>query len=233
MRQVLSDLGDVLLLRISGDRIRGLGWKHFALGLVLTWIVGIGRWYDDPDAVLAQQLGAGSVGYIFVISLLICWLGGPFATAREIPWTYPRVLTYVSLTALPGIVYAFPIEWVASASVSRYYNLSALALVSAWRVAMLVRLYRDGAGMKPTQTAATTLFLISGIVLVLSFARVLNAVASAMGGFREEGERLAADLAVGACMISIGVLVVSGISYWYLCATRYRGWPWTGRSRRL
>ena len=38
---------------------------------VVTWAAGIGRYWDHPSAEYWQYLGAGSISYIFGLSLLL------------------------------------------------------------------------------------------------------------------------------------------------------------------
>ena len=69
MRDLLTTQLRVLTFRISREELLKLNRRHLAWGLAWTWIVGIGRWWDDPGARLLQHLGLGSVIYIFVLSL--------------------------------------------------------------------------------------------------------------------------------------------------------------------
>ena len=55
---------------------------HFIAGLIGTWIVGMGRYWDDPSAKLLQHLGMGSVIYIFVLAAFI-WLISSLGTEEE------------------------------------------------------------------------------------------------------------------------------------------------------
>lgn len=73
------------------------------LGLAATWVVGMGRYWDDPRAVLLQHLGLGSIAYVFVMALLLWLVIWPLGAAR---WSYKRVLTFVALVAPLGLLNA-------------------------------------------------------------------------------------------------------------------------------
>ena|SRR5437867_1523572 len=57
----------VLTFRASSDELRALNRRHLAVGLFSTWLVGIGRWWEDPRVGLLQHLGIGSVIYVFAL----------------------------------------------------------------------------------------------------------------------------------------------------------------------
>ena len=52
----------VLTFRATGEELRSLGWGHLVAGLLCTWIVGIGRYWDHPRATLPQYLGLRVLG---------------------------------------------------------------------------------------------------------------------------------------------------------------------------
>ncbi len=63
----------LLTFKITKEEMLQFNSTHFVVGLVGTWIVGMGRYWDDPGASLLQHLGLGSVIYIFALALFI-WL---------------------------------------------------------------------------------------------------------------------------------------------------------------
>ena len=67
-----------MTFRMSEDEFNQLDYHDLLCGLVLTWIVGIGRYWDDPKAEWIQHLGIGSVIYIFILVGLIWLLLKPF-----------------------------------------------------------------------------------------------------------------------------------------------------------
>lgn len=75
---VLNTISKVLFFRISKRELISLQGKHLAVGLIGTWIAGMGRYWDDPGARLLQKLGLGSVIYIFILAALIWAIVKPF-----------------------------------------------------------------------------------------------------------------------------------------------------------
>ena len=63
----------ILTFRASGEELHSLNHRHLALGLLFTWMVGMGRWWEDPQAGLLQHLGIGSLIYVFALSAFL-WL---------------------------------------------------------------------------------------------------------------------------------------------------------------
>jgi len=73
----------LLFFRASQSELIQLGWRHLAIGVICTWLVGVGRYWDNPRAGLLQHLGVGSVIYIMESSpndssygslLVLSWL---------------------------------------------------------------------------------------------------------------------------------------------------------------
>src|SRR6266576_1888990 len=84
-----------------------LGWRHFAAGLFCTWLVGMGRYWDNPRVGLLQHLGVGSIVYGFILSLFLWLMIWPL---RPRNWSYFRVFTFVTLVSPPAILYAIPVQ---------------------------------------------------------------------------------------------------------------------------
>ncbi len=111
-----------------------LNSRHFIAGLIGTWIVGMGRYWDDKGASLVQQLGLGSVIYIFVLAGFIWLILKPFFIDN---WTYFIVLTFIGLTSFPAIFYAIPVERFFPVQTANTMNVWFLAIVAAWRLGLL------------------------------------------------------------------------------------------------
>ncbi|WP_290792525.1 hypothetical protein [Flavihumibacter sp. UBA7668] len=131
---MFKTISSLLLLKLTREEMLKFNRKHFIVGLLGTWIVGIGRYWDDKGASLLQHLGLGSVIYIFLLSLFIWLIIKPFLIDQ---WTYFRVLTFISLTSFPALFYAIPVELYFSMEISNLINVWFLALVAAWRLCML------------------------------------------------------------------------------------------------
>lgn len=150
----LRDLGRLLTFRLSRDGFRSFNRSHLILGLVFTWLVGMGRWWDDPGANLLQHLGVGSVVYVFVLAGLLWLVVRPFSPEN---WKYCHVLTFVALTSPPAILYAIPVERFTELSTAREINVWFLATVAAWRVALLFFYLRRSARLTLFAVVVATL----------------------------------------------------------------------------
>ena len=165
--------------------------------LVVTWLVGIGRYWDHPSAYVWQYAGLGSVVYIFVLSLLIYLVVLPLRPAR---WSYPLVLVFVGLTSLPAILYAIPVERFMPMAQAQSVNAWFLAIVAAWRVALYVRFLSTAAGLGWYATTIATLLPISTIAATLTILNLEHVMFDLMAGIREE-QMTPNDLAYGVVVM--------------------------------
>ena len=58
---LFNTLIKLLTFKLTREEMLKFNRKHFYLGLVGTWLVGMGRYWDDTGANLMQHLGLGSV----------------------------------------------------------------------------------------------------------------------------------------------------------------------------
>ena len=172
----------VLLLRSTREDYLAFTWRHFAFGMAVVWLVGMGRYWDNPRVGVLQHLGAGSVVYVFILAALlwaVCW---PF---RYEGWTYPRVLTLVVLTSPPAAIYAVPVERWFDVYRAGEINLWFVLAVSGWRMLIWGRfVLRMGI---PVAAAVVGIFL--PVILIISALTYLNlehaVVWQLMGGVKE------------------------------------------------
>jgi len=215
----------LLTFRASREELVELGKPDLAFGLVATWIVGMGRWWDDPNAHLAQQLGIGSLVYVFVLAFLLWLLIKPLGPAD---WSYRGVLTFVALTSPPAILYAMPVERFLDLDAARQINVWFLALVAAWRVGLLAFYLRRLARLPWYAVLVATLLPLTAIVSTLTALNLERAVFDVMGGLREEGT--ASDGAYGvmvaltlvSSMLVVPLLIVYVLT-WYARRSRAPG----------
>lgn len=200
---VLEAAAKLLTFRLSREEFLGLGYKHLVFGLACTWAVGAGRWWDDPRAGLLQHLGVGSLIYIFILALIL-WLGILLLAPRN--WSYPHVLTFVSLTSPPAILYALPVEKFLSLGAANAVNLLFLVVVASWRVGLLVFYLRRHARLEPFAVAVATMLPITAIVVTLTLLNLERAAFVSMGGFR--GEPTANDSAYNLLGFLTGLSVL-------------------------
>ncbi len=192
-----------LTFRTQPDELKNLQWSHLIVGLLGTWIVGIGRYWDHPDAELLQHLGVGSLVYVFCLAAVF-WL---IIKALNVPpCRYFDLLTMICLTSFPAILYAIPVERFMSLSAAATLNVWFLLIVAVWRVSLfatyLHRLYQLPGGV----TLLIMLLPLMGIVASLAFLNLEGAVFQIMAGLHGP-EPTSND---GAYMV---VMLLTGLSY--------------------
>lgn len=158
--------------------------KDFFTGLVITWLVGVGRYWDHPNAEWGQYLGLGSVIYIFLLSLFIWLIVYPL---RKQHWHYFQIVTFVSLVSLPAILYAIPVERFMSLEAARKTNVWFLQIVALWRVALLIVFLKRYAELNIAETIVATLLPLTIIVASLTALNLEHAVFDIMAGIRDNG----------------------------------------------
>jgi len=182
----------VLFLRNTRDDYLAFTWWHFAFGLLITWLVGMGRYWDNPRVETVQRLGGGSFAYVFILALLLFAVGLPF---RDKNWTYPRVLTMVVLSSPPAAIYALPVEKLFDFETARSFNTLFFGLVALWRMLIWGRFVFL---MCPTSTPGriSVIFLpVTAILVVLAVLNLEQAVADLMSGLQPAPNGTTADRA--------------------------------------
>jgi hypothetical protein len=180
---VLQDAVRVLTFRRPSPAIASHWQPYLAFGLVFTWLAGVGRYWDNPRADLWQQLGLGSLAYVFCLALVLWLLLLPL---RPRLWSYRNVLVFVTLTSPPAILYAIPVERFMSLQAAQSANAWFLAVVAAWRVALLVWFLHSLAGLRGTTIVVATLLPLALIVCALTALNLEHVVFSLMSGIRPE-----------------------------------------------
>jgi hypothetical protein len=175
---VLKLEGRLLSFRATKEDLFSLNKQHFLFGLLCTWAVGIGRYWDNSRAGLLQHLGIGSLVYVFILSLFLWLMVWPL---RPKGWSYFRVLTFITLVSPPAILYAIPVQtWDIDAA--NAYNSWFLFVVSAWRVALLVLFLRRLGELDSLSTIVGAFFPLSIIVVGLTVLNLEHVTVSFMGG---------------------------------------------------
>lgn len=173
--------------------------------VIVSWIVGMGRYWDHPKAYAWQYAGLGSVAYIFVLSVILYVLIWPL---RPKHWTYPAVLVFVGLTSLPGLLYAIPVERFMSLERAQAVNGWFLAIVAVWRVALYVRFLM--VSRVPSFGLFSAILLpLSAIVATLALLNLEHVVFNIMAGNTAENSS-PNDSAYGI------VLLLGFLSIWAL-----------------
>lgn len=201
----------ILCFRAEVEEYAALDAKDLSLGLFATWLVGIGRYWDDPKAQLGQHLGLGSVAYVFVLGTLL-WLIAKPAMPNRISWF--GILVFVTMTSPPAAFYAIPVErWMPLESANQI-NLIFLCIVALWRVLLYLHFLRRGGGMNWLQTFVCGIMPLAIIVSALVALNLHHVVFDIMGGIRE-ADKTSQDAAYGMLwflsMVSIPVSAACGL----------------------
>lgn len=182
-RQAFSDLGKFLTFRATPEIYDRIGPEHAVLGFASTWMVGIARNWDFPDAPDLARLGLGSVAYIFILSFVLFAMAWPISYEKRNYW---HVLTGVSMTAAPGLVYGIPVEMFLSPEGAQGANLFFLLVVASWRVGLACHYLFKGCENGIREVLAILLLPISLIVIALVSTGRAGYVMQFMGGLRRD-----------------------------------------------
>ncbi|MCY1528807.1 hypothetical protein D9M68_639260 [compost metagenome] len=171
----------LLTFRLTRAEMLQFNKTHFIAGLIGTWIVGIGRYWDDSGASMLQHLGLGSVIYIFVLAAFIWIILKPY---RIKDWSYFTILTFISLTSFPAIFYAIPVERFFSVQTANGMNVCFLAVVAVWRLRLLYYFIKHFTRLSEGNIITVTLMPICLIISILTILNLHRAVFEIMGGIR-------------------------------------------------
>jgi hypothetical protein len=178
---IIKYILNLLTFRLSKNDMYGFNNKHLIAGIFGTWIVGMGRYWDDPKASILQHLGLGSVIYIFLLAAFIWLILLPFKIEK---WTYKSVLTFIALTSFPAIFYAIPVERYYSLATANSINVWFLAVVALWRLCLLYYFLKRFTDLSLRNIITVTLMPICLIISVLTMLNLHRVVFAVMGGIR-------------------------------------------------
>ena len=182
LRTLISDEIKLLTFRPFTPN-RDVHWGgYLAFGLFFAWLAGMGRYWDNPRAAIWQHLGLGSVAYVFCFSLLLWLILAPLRPER---WRYRNVLVFVALTSPPALLYAVPVERFMALGAAQAVNAWFLAVVAAWRIALLVLFLRRSAGLGGFTIMVAACLPLVLIVNVLTALNLEHVVFDFMSGVRE------------------------------------------------
>jgi len=172
----------LLTFKLTRDEMLQFNLKHFIAGLIGTWIVGMGRYWDDKGASLLQHLGLGSVIYIFVLAAFIWLIIKPFFVES---WSYFTVVTFIGLTSFPAILYAIPVEKFVRINTATTMNVWFLIIVASWRLCLLYFFLKHFTKLGLGYIITVTLLPICVIITSLTALNLHRVVFNIMGGFSE------------------------------------------------
>ena len=209
----------LLFFRASQSELTQLGWRHLAIGLICTWLVGMGRYWDNPRVGLLQHLGVGSVIYIFILSFFLWLIIWPL---RPRHWSYFRMLAFVSLVSPPAAIYAIPVQMVFDLDTANTINVWFLGIVATWRVALLWFFLRRLGELAWPQIIVSTLLPLTLIVVTLTVLNLDKVVFDLMGGITHRSPN---DSSYGALfflsLISTLIFIPLAIIYLTMVAAQF------------
>lgn len=182
LSMLLSDTWRVLSFRQPSPAIATHWLRYLAFGLLCTWLVGVGRYWDSPSAALWQKLGLGSVAYVFLLAALLWIVVWPLRPKR---WSYSMVLIFLTLTALPALLYAIPVERFLTLEESARANALFLLFVACYRVALLVWFLRRIAGLSGDALITAVFLPLTMILFGLYVLNLEHATFQFMAGLRD------------------------------------------------
>jgi hypothetical protein len=219
-RQVLRDELNFLLFRPIRPDFDRLGNYYLAMGLCASWLAGMGRYYDNPNAYLFQYLGLGSVAYVFVMAALLYLILAPLRPAN---WTYRNVLIFVGMTAPPAILYATPIQWFLPFEAARLINIWFLVIVAIWRVALLFHYLMRSAQLGIAGSLIGGLLPLSLVVVILAMLNLQHVTFDIMAGVKTEGTtgmEATYSIILALTVLSFAIFPFSLLGYFYLIYRR-------------
>ncbi len=199
---IFNTILKLLTFKLMREEMLQFNKTHFIAGFVATWIVGIGRYWDDSGASILQHLGLGSVIYIFVLAGFIWLIVKPFQVDN---WNYFTVLTFIGLTSFPAIFYAIPVELYFSIETANTMNVWFLAIVAAWRLGLLYYFLKHFTRLSAGNILTVTLMPICLIISTLTVLNLHRVVFEIMGGVRNPNPH---DSSYLVLMLLTGVSII-------------------------
>ena len=173
----------ILTFQATEEELDLLGARHLLVGLPLVWLVGFGRWWDEPrDISLLHRSGLGSVVYVIALAMLLYLIALPLAESKL---NYFKMLAFVSFTAPPAALYALPVEMWVSREAAVGVNIAFLLIVSVYRVSLLIWFYVRGLWMGGYRAALCALLPIGAIAVGITYAGFGERIIAIMGGLRD------------------------------------------------
>ncbi|MEX2119164.1 MAG: hypothetical protein WD847_06110 [Pirellulales bacterium] len=207
------------------------------LGALFVLSAGFAREYDAKDLShepwhLAIPLAA-SLATSFGLFGLVCAAARPRGlSGRWFFQTYPAFLALYWMTAPLAWLYALPVERFLSPADAARANIALLGIVSAWRVALMVRVLAVLFNTSWRSTVWVVMLFATTLVLLLLYLAGLPII-DIMGGIeRTEAEEVVNNVATWACFLSLITwpLWLAGVCHLAIFASRQ--WHWAAEPVR-
>lgn len=219
IKKSIKKMFKLITFQLSKSEMTQFNNTDLIVGLFFTWVVGIGRYWDDPNAQMLQHLGLGSLAYVYILSVFIWIIIKPLKVEN---WTYFNVRTFVTLTSLPAILYAIPVEKFLYLDLASQVNAYFLLVVAVWRVALLIYYLKIFAGLNKFETFVTAFLPITFIVNLLSYLNLERAAFNIMGGMRQTAHDKAYVILLVLTGISLLAFLPLLISYVWIFMKKRR-----------
>ncbi len=179
--KVIKDQFRMLLFLSFKPNLNEMWRIYLAWGLLITWLVGIGRYWDHPSADIWQYAGLGSVVYVFFLAVVIWLVLLPFRIKQ---FSYRNILIFITLTSLPAVLYAIPVERFMSLEAARTANVWFLVVVASWRVALYGTFLRRVGKLGFGAVGVVILLPLALILTVLTSLNLEHVTFQIMGGIQ-------------------------------------------------
>jgi len=179
LNRILNDQFKLLLFQPFRPDLQAHYRAYLLYGLVVTWLAGIGRYWDNTRADWWQFAGLGSLAYVFILAALLWAVIAPLKPSR---WRFRDVLLFVTMTSLPALLYAIPVERFMPLPQAQMVNDIFLAIVATWRVILLVMFLKRAAGLTGTSILVAACLPLSLIVSALGMLNLEHVVFNIMAG---------------------------------------------------
>lgn len=172
----------ILTFQATGEELSGLGASHLFWGLLWTWIVGVGRYWDHPNANLFQYFGVGSLLYVFLLSGILWMVIWPLRPSKH---SLLALIAFVTMVSPPALLYAIPVEKFLSFEGARSANAWFLGVVAFWRLSLYFFFLRRSCKLTWPRTVVGALLPMVMVVASLTYLNLEKAVFNIMGGFQQ------------------------------------------------
>lgn len=182
IRSIIADEIRLLTFRRPSPAMEENWRPYLVFGLTFTWLAGVGRYWDHPDAQLYQYLGLGSLVYVVCLAMVLWLMVSPLRPGDR--WTFRNVLVFLTMTSPPAVLYAIPVERFMPLSSAQSANAWFLAIVALWRVALLIAFLCRTTRLSGFAVLVSTFLPISLIVVALALLNLEKAIFEIMGGIQ-------------------------------------------------
>jgi hypothetical protein len=119
---------------------------------------------------------------VFVLAALMWIIVKPVAPER---YTYAGILTFITLTSPPAVLYAIPVEKWMTLKEANLMNLRFLGIVALWRLVLWMHYLRRHGQFRMWMVFSAAAVPLAAIFIVLASLNLHHVVFNIMGGIRE------------------------------------------------